>query len=178
LPAHGFGGRRYRPHWHKRLDACSHDHPFAVRLLPEIVPMPGLAELEPAALGRSPHDCGLEYFDRPRWSWLHANFAGKARAPCFRSKAAIAGLNQRGVSQALTGTALPVRVHASRAPRSPKRVGDKPLLPAPVVFLSSRPGRNIVVMASSPNFHHHHAGNSRKPRRPPYGASSCAVINL
>jgi hypothetical protein len=70
--------------------------------------MPGLAELEPAALGCPPDDRGLEYFDRAGWSSLHDQSTGKARAPCFESKAAIAELNQRGVSQVLTETALPV----------------------------------------------------------------------
>jgi hypothetical protein len=177
LPAHSFGGCRYRPHWHKRLDAGSHYHPFAVRLLPEIVPMPGLPELEPAALGRSPHDCGLEYFDRPRWSWLHANSTGKARAPCFRSKAAIAGLNQRGVSQALTGIALPALVCPLPARRN--RQSES---------VTSRHCRRRLSKFTAWS---EYCGDGKFPqlpsppcrefegaRRPPNGASSCAVINL
>jgi hypothetical protein len=68
-------------------------------------------------LRRAPNDCRLEYFDRAKWSWLHARSTGKAHAPCFESKAAIAGLNQTGVSQALTGTAcgVPLRSRHCRA---------------------------------------------------------------
>jgi hypothetical protein len=40
--------------------------------------MPGLPELEPAALGCPPHDGRLEYFDRAGWSSLHDQSTGKA----------------------------------------------------------------------------------------------------
>ena len=84
--------------------------------------MPGLPELEPAALRRPPNDRRLEYFDRAGWSSLHDQSTGKARAPCFGSKAAIAGLNQTGVSQALTETALPAFEGARRRNRQSELV--------------------------------------------------------
>jgi hypothetical protein len=92
---------------------------------------------------------------------------GKARAPCFRS-AAIAGLNQRGVSQALTGTALPVARTQGAASASESSTAA---IAGAGRLLSSWPGRRIAVMASSPSFHHHHAGIRGSPVAS-YGASS------
>src|SRR5262249_50986031 len=128
----------------------SHYHPFAVWFFPEIVSMPGLPELEPAALRRPPNDRRLEYLDGARWSSLHAQSTSKAGAPCFGSKAAIAGLNQRGVSQALTERRRPRSRARVQGAATAKRVSNEPVLPAPVVFLCSRPGRKIAMMESSP----------------------------
>jgi hypothetical protein len=52
-----------RPHNHSG-DTRPHNHSVAVRLLPNIMPVFGLADLEPTALGCSPDDCGQEHFNR------------------------------------------------------------------------------------------------------------------
>jgi hypothetical protein len=67
-----FGQELDRLHRYKRLDARLHGQSIAVRLFPNVVPLPGFANPEPAALGRPPYDCGLEYFDRANRICLHA----------------------------------------------------------------------------------------------------------
>ena len=124
--------------------------------------MSGLADLEPAALGCPPDDRRLEYFNRAGWSSLHDQSTGKARAPCFGSKAAIAGLNQRGVSQALTETALPA--FKSERSRRRNRLRRSPVAPRTglllgchkTVILPTRE-RSIVWL----NLMHYHLG--RRP---------------
>ena len=58
----------YRQEW---LSTNPYDHPFAVRLLPNVVPVVGFADSYPTALGCSPHDGGQESLHRAAWCWLH-----------------------------------------------------------------------------------------------------------
>ena len=64
-----FGRHPYLISWVQAARHQPADHLFAVGLLPNVMPARGLADFEPAALVRVPHDRGLEYLD-PATGWF------------------------------------------------------------------------------------------------------------
>ena len=69
-------------------------------------------------------------------------------------------------------------MNAFRTPQSAKRVGDKPVPPAPVVFLCSRPGRKIAVMESSPQLPSSPCREFEEAPSPPVRGFFLPVIKL
>src|SRR6476660_4947167 len=59
-------------HRHERFHTTPYEHMLAIWLFPNVKPIFKLADLEPAALGGSPHHCRKKRLNRTGGLWLRA----------------------------------------------------------------------------------------------------------